>query len=235
MTMDRKWLDFDFDVKAVQNESGIIEGYASVFGNVDSYGDIVAKGAFRKTLRERLPKGIPVLWQHDAAQPIGLTTDAEETDKGLMVRASLNLDKQVARDAYSDVQHGIVKGLSIGFTTVKDSVDRTNGVRTLNEVKLFEWSLVTFPANESASVTRIKGVDELMAEVERGDLTAEQLKTVAQRILALAGNEPGNANEPESVTEPTHSAEPPATIEPEILHSFGDLIRQFNREWRLEQ
>lgn len=140
-------------VKEVDDEAGTFSGYAAVFGNRDSYGDVIEPGAFSKTIAEK--GGVfPVLWQHDPWEPIGVSSQMVEDEKGLFVEASVTKESQRGREALALMKMGAVKGLSIGFQVLQRSVDA--GVRHLTEIKLWEFSPVTFPANELALVTGVK-------------------------------------------------------------------------------
>jgi len=144
---------YPFEVKAI-GEDGLVEGYASVFSVVDYDNDVIEPGAFTKTLQER--KSIPVLWQHNPQEPIGVTVQAREDARGLHVVGQLNLETQRGREAFSLLKQGALQGLSIGFDVVKQIWE--GSVRRIKEVRLWEWSLVTFPANPLATVTAVKGV-----------------------------------------------------------------------------
>lgn len=149
--MDTK--SFKFEVKDI-DEQGIFEGYAAVFGNIDRTGDVIEPGAFRKTLQEN-PQ-LPILWQHNPAEPIGLTVAAVEDNKGLRVKGQLNLETARGREAYALIKQGVLRGLSIGYDTIKEAWEGTT--RKLKEIRLWEWSLVTFPANPLAQVEAVKAV-----------------------------------------------------------------------------
>jgi HK97 family phage prohead protease len=149
----REKKDFRFDIKEVK-ENGEFEGLAATYGNVDHGGDVIEPGAFTKTISER-PE-IPVLWSHDPREPIGLGS-IEDSDKGLVIKGKLELDLPEAEKAYIRLKKKLVKGLSIGFETVKKA--RKAGVRRLQEIKLWEVSLVTFPMNDLAQVTAVKNKD----------------------------------------------------------------------------
>lgn len=140
------------EVKEIE-DSGSFVGYGSIFNEIDSYRDQVAPGAFKKSLKSKTPK---LLWQHDSREPIGVYKEVKEDDKGLFVHGQLDLGVQRAREAHSLLRSGAVEGLSIGFVTVKDEMDRDTEIRTLTEVDLWEVSLVTFPALASAQVTAVK-------------------------------------------------------------------------------
>ena len=154
-----KYLNRPIEIKAV-NEDGLFSGYASVFEEIDSYRDIVKRGAFEKTLAESESKGraVPILWQHDAAKPIGVYTELKEDEHGLYVEGQLNMDVQQAREALSLLRQKALSGISIGYNSVRYDTDVKSGVRRLYELKLFEASLVTFPACDSARVTDVKTI-----------------------------------------------------------------------------
>jgi HK97 family phage prohead protease len=145
--------EFKLDVKAIGDE-GTFEGYAAVFGNIDLGGDVIDPGAFTKTLQEN--SRIPILWQHDPKEPIGVTLQAQEDGKGLLVKGQLNLETTKGREAYALLKQGALKGLSIGYDAVKEVWD--GAVRRLKEIRLWEWSLVTFPMNPAAQVVAVKSV-----------------------------------------------------------------------------
>jgi HK97 family phage prohead protease len=153
-------LDFPFEVKLAGDDRppGTIEGYGSVFGLLDRGGDMVMKGAFKKTLREwKKLKQLPqMLWSHDMSNIIGLWTDMEEDDKGLKLTGELVLEVPQAQVAYALMKRNAVKGLSIGYRTRDYEIDRTTGVRKLKEVELYEVSLVSVPMLAEAQVTGVK-------------------------------------------------------------------------------
>jgi HK97 family phage prohead protease len=140
------------------NEYGYFEGYASVFNIEDLVGDIIQKGAFTKTLSEWNASGrkIPLLYQHDPRQPIGVIKEIREDDIGLYVEGEINLLTEKGKEAYALLKQGALNGLSIGFEAVKTNYK--NGKRVITEVKLWEISLVTFPANTQAKVISVKKV-----------------------------------------------------------------------------
>lgn len=156
--MKMKTRNFAFEVKSL-NDDGSFSGYGSMFGNVDSYNEIVAPGAFKASLKDWASKNaLPsMLWQHDSAQPIGVYTSMKEDANGLMVEGQLlKNDVQKAAEAYALLKAKAISGLSIGFVTNKDEVDKKSGTRTLLDVDLWEVSLVTFPANTQARVDAVK-------------------------------------------------------------------------------
>lgn len=136
--------------------TGVFEGYASLFDTADLGRDVVAPGAFADSLRRRGPGGVKMLWQHDAAQPIGTWLSIAEDARGLKVRGRLNLAVARAREVLALMREGAVDGLSIGFRTRKAVTDRTTGLRRLQSIDLWEISVVTFPMHPGARVTAVK-------------------------------------------------------------------------------
>lgn len=156
--MDR--LDFALEAKLLEAQTAAdsytITGYASVFGNKDMHSDIVVKGAFAESLRERTPA---LLFGHDMKSlPIGLITKVAEDDHGLGFEAKLPKDDAFVRDRIMpQLRIGSLKGVSIGFRTRED--DRTDpGARLIKKAALFEISLVTIPANPAAQVSQVKSL-----------------------------------------------------------------------------
>jgi len=135
---------------------GSFEGYASLFNREDLGRDIVLPGAFRESLAARGTRGIKLLFQHDANQPIGVWTALEEDGRGLYARGRLMREVGRAREVMALMRAGALDGLSIGFRTVKARRDRATGVRRLEKIDLWEISIVTFPLLPEARITTTK-------------------------------------------------------------------------------
>lgn len=151
---------FDLDVKSV-GDAGQFSGYGSVFGVVDSYGEIVAPGAFKQSLSDLQKSGraLPILWQHDSYTPIGSWSGLTEDDKGLFGDGDLWLDDAPnAKIAYRGMKAKAITGLSIGYYVLSSDYNEKTGLRTLNELDLVEISIVTNPANGDARVEAVKSV-----------------------------------------------------------------------------
>jgi HK97 family phage prohead protease len=145
--------------KAV-GEDGTFEGYGSIFGNVDSYGEIVEPGAFTGSLVDGRRKGrtVKMLWQHQADVPIGVYEDLAEDSKGLFVKGRLLINESPkAAEAYGLLKAGALDGLSIGYREldVQPHPDKP-GIVSLKKLDLKEVSIVTFAANERARVETVK-------------------------------------------------------------------------------
>lgn len=149
-------------------EAGVFEGYGSNFGVLDLGNDVVQPGAYTRTLQERGPRGIKLLWQHDSCQPIGTWLEMREDAVGLWCKGQLLIeDVPKAREVYALMKAGAVDGLSIGYQVVNSARDASNGARLLEEVDLREVSLVTFPMNEASRITSVKGGIPTEREFER--------------------------------------------------------------------
>lgn len=145
-----------FELKSL-DETGIFNGYASKFGNEDQGADIVVKGAFARSLKERGIRGIKMLHEHDCAAPVGRWLDLTEDDYGLYAKGKLLLELSKAKEVYTLLKEQVLDGLSIGFRVVKASTARgADAVRMLEEVDLREISTVMFPMNELSVISSVK-------------------------------------------------------------------------------
>jgi HK97 family phage prohead protease len=130
------------------------EGYASLFGVRDGAGDVVAPGAFAASLRRRPAAKVRMLYQHLAHEPLGVWDEIREDSRGLYVRGRLVLDVVRAREVRALIAEGALDGLSIGFRTVR-AARGAGGLRTLQEIELWEISVVTFPLLAGSTVTGV--------------------------------------------------------------------------------
>ena len=137
-----------------------VEGYGSVFGNRDSYGDIIVPGAFAESIKAKEPK---MAWQHDLRTLVGRWDEVREDDHGLFLKGRIATSTPKGNEAAELVSMGALTGLSIGFNTVRDEMDRETGLRRLMEIDLWEVSFVTVPANSLANVTNIKSIRDIRA------------------------------------------------------------------------
>lgn len=149
---------------------GSFEGYAALFGRVDLGRDLIAPGAFARSLAERGTGGVRMLFQHDPAEPIGTWTEIAEDARGLLVRGRLTLDVARAREVLALMRAGAIDGLSIGFRAVEGRTDPRSRVRRLTRIDLWEISIVTFPMQPEARIAGVKqfGLGGLAAAMRRG-------------------------------------------------------------------
>lgn len=146
------------------NDDGTFRGYASVFGNIDSYNEIVMPGAFKESLQRIKDSGdpLPVLWQHRSGEPIGGSDVLSEDDRGLKTEGWLLKDHiPRAAEAHELMKRRVVRGLSIGYYVDESSLDEKTYVRSLLKLDLVEYSIVTFPANALAQVDEVKAAQQL--------------------------------------------------------------------------
>jgi hypothetical protein len=168
---DHKTLPFaELKIVGADGDAGSFEGYASVFGTIDSYGDTIDRGAYTQTLPQFLTRGF-IGWGHDWNEPIGIVTDAHEDGKGLFITGQFHSDSDAQKfrsRAKERVAAGKFMGLSIGYEaegyemrTVEQPFRNSWGelsdkVRALTKIKLYEVSLVTVPSEENSGVTAVK-------------------------------------------------------------------------------
>lgn len=157
-----------FELKA--DEAGKISGYFSTYDRIpDSYGDIIAPGAFEKTIAARKESGhpFPLCWNHDLDQIIGTVApeDIEDTEKGPLMTASF-FNTQLAQEKREIVKSGAVYQFSFAYDVLDWApVELEDGTKAneLREIELFEISIVPIPANPRAEVTSIKS-DDIVCE-----------------------------------------------------------------------
>jgi HK97 family phage prohead protease len=145
-----------FAPRTTIDADGTVVGYASLFGEIDQARDMVMRGAFAGTLAARTVQRIPMLFQHDPAEPVGVWLELREDHRGLYARGRLIPEVTRGRELLSLLRAGAIDGLSIGFRTVKGSIDPRTRVRRLLAVDLWEISIVTFPLLAGARVRAVK-------------------------------------------------------------------------------
>ena len=167
------------EVIDADEKNGIVKGYGSVFGNVDSDGDIINKGAYKKTIQENGSR-VKYLYQHDMDKPIGKMINLEEDDKGLVFEAQVPKTR-LGLDVIELMKAGVITENSVGILPIQKGM---NGqYRELNEVKLFEISAVTLAANDQAMILDVKGnfdpekilkrFDSMAKLIRKGDISDE--------------------------------------------------------------
>ena len=150
-----------------QNGEWKISGYATVYGNRNSYGFQIRKGAYSKLLSEGVnPK---MFFNHDSyAVPIGKWTDLHEDEIGLKVEGVLTKGVSQAEDIYHAVKAGTVDGLSVGIAwKAADEVELGDGTIEVTAIaRLSEISVVTYPSDGKARVTQVLSADEVDEKIE---------------------------------------------------------------------
>ena len=147
-----------FEIKRL-TEDGQIEGFASIYSTRDQGYDVVQPGAFAASLEGGRP--VKMLWQHDPREPIGVWTKMEDRDEGLFAVGKVLPEVKKGAEALTLLRAGAVDGLSIGYRATRVSFGEDEDgavVRFIEEAKLFEVSVVTFPMHEETRVVDVKNL-----------------------------------------------------------------------------
>lgn len=175
-------------------DEGQFVGYASVFGNKDSYGDIVQPGAFKETLADwdAASDNLPVLWGHDMGDPfsnIGVVTAAEEDERGLKVTAQLDLDNPKAAQVYRLLKNRAVGQMSFAYDVLEGhSVDdEQGGYYSLDKLKLYEVSIVPIGANQETEILAVKVAREIAGKAGRV-ISAKNETALREALSQLEGS-----------------------------------------------
>ena len=186
-SMKTEYKVLQFKADEYEEDTGIFSGYAAVFGNVDSGGDIIEPGAFTKTIAEGWERVKILALHNDCWLPIGRPIELREDAKGLFIKAKVS-DTSMGRDVKVLLKDGVLNELSIGYDPVVFDYDES-GIRHLREVKLWEVSIVTWAMNPEATITGYKAaeaadraakiVSDAASDVKEGrKISSARLKTL---------------------------------------------------------
>jgi len=208
-------------VADVDESKGIVTLYASAFGNVDSDGDIIEKGAFSKTIQERGPQSprprIKHLFQHDRYNPIGTPLTMVQDENGLLIDSKVSDIRD--GDYIKLYRDGVITEHSIGFEIIKSDMAENKEYQLIKEVKLWEYSSVTWGANENTPVVGMKSemkaefASELLGRLSKlnnvlrnGDYTDETFKLIEHEVsdIEKALKSLVSVSEPEQSTQATN-------------------------------
>jgi HK97 family phage prohead protease len=188
--VERKALKFE--IKKDDIAGRVFSGYASTF-DVDLGGDIITQGAFKKTIEGR-QQAVKILWQHN--EPIGKSMRLYEDSIGLFVEGKVSKTR-LGDEALELMRDRVVDQMSIGFSIPAGKSEMSEeGLRIIREVKLYEFSPVTFPMNENAIITSVKNMKDALAlgKVEQKDL--KELSELLTDIKTLLSTEPLKGTQP---------------------------------------
>jgi len=212
--MEKKYKNLDYQIKAVDENKGIVQFYASSFGerdtDADSDGDVIVQGAYQKTIKENI-KRIRHLKNHSIS--VGVPTEIKEDNFGLSVTSQLILGKQVAKELYEEykvyAQLGNSMEHSVGFMPIKTDEDKESEINYIKEVKLMDvTTMETWGANQFTPQGAIKqygsieqAIDTLktMLNARFQDEKLQQIDDTLQTLKSLVNAEPPKG---------THSDEP---------------------------
>ena len=233
-----------FDIKA--NETGTISGYFSTYDREpDSYGDVIAKGAFDKTIKARKDSGhpFPLCWNHDLDQIIGSVEpdNIEDTEKGPLMTASF-FDTQLAQEKREIVKSGVVYQFSFAYDIIDQAevtLEDGRKANELREIDLFEISIVPIPANQNAVMTEVKAVNpeieaakaEMVEALEKAGKrnSKKDADAIREAIRLLEGvlEDEDNTDapeEPEEEPEVNEASEEPKGADPELKARLLEAI-----------
>lgn len=161
---------FDLAFKDVDTKKGIVTGYFASFDTLDSHGDVIERGSFQKTIKERGPEGkqlIKWLLDHEKNRAVGKINVLKEDDFGLYYEGKVGRHT-LGKDFMFMVEDGIINQHSFGYKTIKESYNKTEKVNRLKELMLYEGSSIQFlGSNSNTPITGIKSLDEAMDEFHR--------------------------------------------------------------------
>lgn len=196
-------LSIEFEIKALDDDERIIEGYASVFGNVDGQGDVIAPSAFDRTLKAN--PDVLVFIGHNAADiPVGQPVEIRPDGKGLYTRTYIYptpRGDEILGYARRRLANGKTLGMSIGYRTLKSEPERDQGgrpARKLLDVELIEYSFLAAPqlaANRQAQVVAVKADEEQDDKDEHNQIgeTADELMQMAAELEQFADSDEAKA------------------------------------------
>lgn len=194
--LEYKQVATTFEVKK-DGDNLYIEGYAAKFGNVDSYNDIIKAGAFALFLASEDAKRVRLCYQHDFDSVIGVIESMFEDEQGLKFRAKIS-NTTLGKDVATLLEDGAINEFSIGYKTVKFTMDDQGNIRTLQEVYLYEISPVTRAANEKATLQaserkeennhiKKEKMEEELKKLQEQLAEAKEARKIADNALAEAG------------------------------------------------
>ena len=166
-------------IKTVEEE-GVFEGYLSTYGNTDRDGDIIEKGAFDNYISKK--NTVPMCFNHDWNKVVG-KMELSSDDKGLKAKGTLNLADPQAQNIYHLMKMGALDSMSIGMMVKEyEPIDAKNPYWQWNikEAEVWEGSIVTIPANEQATIDKVKSINKETEEKRRA--LQKQIEALQQKL-----------------------------------------------------
>lgn len=248
---------FDLIETKADGEPGHFSALASVFGNVDSVGDRMIPGAFKKTLANMREKGktLPVVFSHEWNDPMKYIGEADpravvEDEKGLLVQGKLDIanGNPVADQVYKAMKNGWITGWSFGYTVAKggEKLDK-NGINEVSEVELIEVGPTLKGANPEAQTQSIKSLLEI--ETKDADEIIGRLDATCREFLSSHAEDPraegvrsameqlageAKADEPPDTSSAAPAAKEAEATEPQAPPSAPDPLKNEIDRLRLE-
>jgi HK97 family phage prohead protease len=239
-------------VKATGDGAGEFEAIVAVFGNVDSGGDVIVKGAFTDTLTEWQASGdpIPVVWSHDSNDPfshIGSVVEASETDTGLLVKGQLDLENPKAAQVFKLLKGRRVTQFSFAYSVLDAGPTEVDGIKAteLRRLKLYEVGPTLVGMNQATELLSAKSDDvdakagrvlsaKNVEVVSNAIAAADALKSALKTLLDAATNDDGKASTGQQVKdeEPSgvKSEEQPASVPAVDIRSWDTYLKALSLE-----
>ena len=162
-------LDLECDYKELDaDDDGTFEGYASVFNNKDLGNDVIKQGAFSESIKGKKPRQIKLLYQHKTDEPIGVIDSLVEDNRGLKIKGRLAMGTQKGKEVFELMKMGALDSMSIGYRLSPEDYKYSDKLkkRTITNLDLMEISMVTFPMNPKAKITKVKLAEMNVREIE---------------------------------------------------------------------
>lgn len=209
-----------FKAEDVDTEGRMIMGYAAAFSNVDRVGDVIERGAFKKTIAERK---IKVFYNHQ--MPIGSPKVMREDERGLYTESYIS--KTAKGDEILElVRDGVISEMSIAYEVVKGNWDEREKVRKLKELKLYEYGPVDFAANEDAVISGVKAFADRLSRAQ--DIEPIHLVRMHEELKGLL-------EAIEALQPPTGTAQPSRDTDIKRLESaffdLGNYYKNLKGDW----
>jgi len=235
-------------IKDADSKKGIVTGYFASFGNKDSDGDIILKGAFQKTIEDRGPASnqprIKHLLNHRTDQPLGKLFTLMEDDKGLYYESQVG-GHFLGKEFIAMVEADLITEHSIGFKTVKKE-DTKDGA-LLKEIQLWEGSSLTaWGANHLTPLTGMKAMDKesylntlitkqqaiekFCSNTELSDETLESLVLYNKQLFQVIIDLTKETTQPGEITEPDNKAVGNYDWEVEYFTTFSKQLHKHIRD-----
>ena len=158
--MNKNFKSCGLELKDLDDSKGIVSFYFSSFGNKDSDGDILQKGAFTKSIKENLSR-IKHFKNHDPKLAVGKILELGEDEKGAFAVSQMS-KSTLGKDTLIEYKEGIISEHSHGFQTINESFSKDRDANIITEVKLWEVSSLThWGANSQTPVTGIKSLEDV--------------------------------------------------------------------------
>lgn len=228
-----RFKNIDLKVKDIDEQNRKVLIYVSEFNSKDSDGDIILPGAYTKTISERGPMSAKPRIKHfrDHWDLVGKPLEMTQDSKGLLVLSQIS-NSTLGKDLIEDYKLNLMEH-SIGFETIKEDRTMFDGANALTELKLWEYSSVTWGANENTPLVEMKGyskeeilqrinskMDQLANAIRKGDYTDERFEALEFQLQTIKTSYNDYIN---ALVKPLKS-----TPEPD-LKAFEDLFSNLNK------